>query len=207
MRSFRLKFIAVLFIALFGQVTVQAQDWNGDNYQSPDEQQRIREMRLLEWHAQQQQNNVQGDVQNVSMNESYQQEQYQQESAPIAPEREDLFSAASAGNIQQIRKLLSQGLDVNVSNNERETALHMAAARGHFQAVLFLVNNGAFVNARTVKNWIPLHHAVRFRHANIVNFLIQRGSSGHARTSDGLSAIDMADNNRDYRILSLMGAR
>lgn len=195
MRIFNLKFLAVLLLMSLSQTTLQAQ--------TPEEQQRIREMRLLEWHAQEQAQLQPTQTQNVSLNQPYQ----PAPEATAAPDREDLFNAASAGNIQQIGKLLSDGLDVNVSNVERETALHMAAARGHYEAVMFLVRNGAYVNAPTIKNWIPLHHAVRFRHPNIVNFLIQRGSSASARTSDGLSAIDMAKNNRDYRLLSIMGAR
>jgi len=194
--------MGIVLVGLFAQVTCQAQDWNG---QSAEEQQRIREMRLLEWYAQEQAGQgVQqpSQPQNVSLNQPY-----QQSPAAAAPEREDLFDAANAGNIQQINKLLSQGLDINISNDQRETALHMAAARGHYEAVMFLVRNGAYVNAPTVKNWIPLHHAVRFRHPNITNFLIQRGSSAQARTSDGLTAIDMANNNRDYRLLSILGAR
>jgi ankyrin repeat protein len=73
--------------------------------------------------------------------------------------------------------------------------------------VIYLVKRGAYVKAATVKNWIPLHHAVRFRHHNIANFLIERGSSAYARTSDGLTAIDMAKNMKDYRLLSILGAQ
>jgi len=206
MRNFSLKLTGILVVGLFFQVTSQAQDWNS---QSAAEQQQIREMRLLEWYAQEQASQgiqtqqyiEQGQSQNTSLN------QPSQQTPLVVPEREDLFDAANAGNIQQISKLLSQGLDINLYNRDRETALHMAAARGHFEVVMFLVKNGAYVNAPTVKNWIPLHHAVRFRHANIANFLIQRGSSAQARTSDGLTAIDMANNNRDYRLLSILGAR
>ena len=206
MCSFSLKLIGIVLVGLFAQGTCQAENWNG---QSAEEQRRIREMRLLEWHAQEQaqqnaqiqQNQSQYEPQNVSSNQPY-------DPAPVvSPERQDLFDAANAGNIQQISKLLSQGLDINVSNAQRETALHMVAARGHFEAVMFVVRSGAYINAPTVKNWIPLHHAVRFRHPNIVNFLIKRGSSAQARTSDGLSSIDMARNNSDYRLLSIMGAR
>ena len=210
MRGYSIKIAGLLVIGLFTQATSYAQDWEAGGYQSPEEQQRIREMRLLEWHAQEQSGQyveeqsqqVQGESQNVSFNQPQRQAPEQ-----VAPAREDLFNAANSGNVQQISKLLSQGLNVNVTNNERETALHMAVARGHFQAVMLLVRHGANVNAQTVKNWIPLHHAVRFRHPNIVNFLIQRGAYKGARTSDGLSAVDMANNNRDYRILSIMGAR
>ena len=156
------------------------------------EKNKIREYRLRQW--QEQQRNIQ-------------QQKYQQENAQAAPDAEDLFDAAINGNVDQVRRLLAQGLDINISNRERETALHMAAARGHYSLVIYLVNNGAYVNAPTVKNWIPLHHAVRFRHPNIVNFLMKHGSSANSRTSDGLSAIDMAKNTNNYRLLSLLGAR
>ncbi len=197
-----ITFITTLFIGLNFFSVSQAQDITSD--QTALEQQRIREMRLLEWYAQQQQDE-QSIPRNVSVNQPY---NAPNSPAPIAtPEAEDLFAAANAGNVNQLRTLLSQGLDINISNRERETALHMAAARGHYSAVIFLVGKGAYVNAKTVKNWIPLHHAVRFRHPNIVNYLINHGSSAHSRTSDGLTAIDMANNVNDYRLLSILGAR
>lgn len=197
MKYLTVKITGMIVLTLFTNVTAQAQD--------AITQQQIREMQLLEQYAREQaqaarQQNTRVPAQNVSQSQPYQ-------PAAFVPERQDLFDAANAGNVQQISKLLSQGLDVNTYNRERESALHMAAARGHYQAVIFLVKSGAYVNAPTVKNWIPLHHAVRFRHANIANFLMQRGSSPQARTSDGLTAVDMARNNRDYRLMSIMGAR
>ncbi len=123
------------------------------------------------------------------------------------PEAEELFDAASGGNAQLIGRLLAQGIDVNIANTEGETALHMAAARGHYRAVIYLVTNGAYVNAKTVKNWIPLHHATRFNRPNIVNYLLKHNSSAYQRTSDGLSAIDMAKNLNNNRLLSILGAR
>ena len=206
LKYFNLKFSAILVLGFCLQANCYAQDWNN---QSAAELQQIREMRLLEWHAQQQ-----GQVSHQQSDQYVNQEQnisstqpYQQAAAPVVPEKDDLFNAANSGNTQQLQKLISQGINVNAMNGERETALHMAAARGHFETVMLLVRSGANVNAQTVKNWIPLHHAVRFRHPNIVNFLIQNGAWANGRTSDGLSAIDMANNNRDYRILSIMNAR
>lgn len=155
-------------------------------------QSQIREYRLQQWKEQQRNNQPQ---------------QFQAVETQVEPEADDLFNAAINGNVNQVRKLLSEGLDINISNRERETALHMAAARGHYSLVIFLVNNGAYVNAPTIKNWIPLHHAVRFRHPNIVNFLMKRGSSVSSKTSDGLTPVDMARNTQNYRLLGLLGAR
>lgn len=131
----------------------------------------------------------------------------QQAAKAPAPDADSLFDAATNGNVQQIGLLLRQGININIANNERETALHMAAARGHYSAVIYLVSHGANIHSRTIKNWLPIHHATRFRHANIANYLKQRGSSPHARTSDGLSAIDMARTIGDRRLLGVFGVR
>jgi ankyrin repeat protein len=176
---------------------------NNKQYQNIEQQQvpqqRTREYYQQKWLEQQ----GQAQVAEPEINGMQGQQRYLQ----TAPESEDLFLAAVNGNNAQIAKLLAQGLDINTSNAERETALHMAAARGHYSTVIYLINNGAYIKARTVKNWTPLHHAVRFSHPNIVNYLMKRGSSAHEKTSDGLSAIDMARNVNDYRLLSILGAR
>lgn len=127
--------------------------------------------------------------------------------ASPAPKAEDLFAAASYGNVAMIGRLLQQGVNVNSANSERETALHMAAARGKYSAVIYLVNHGANIHARTIKNWQAIHHATRFRHANIANYLKQRGASPYAKTSDGLSAIDMARASGDRRLMGVFGVR
>ncbi len=174
------------------------QEEQNQQFQAP--QQHTREYYQQKWLEQQNQTTPQVTPQHEA---SYQQGQHVQ----ATPEADDLFMAAVNGNNAQIGKLLAQGLDINVSNTERETALHMAAARGHYSTVIYLINNGAYPTARTVKNWIPLHHAVRFSHHNIANFLVKRGSSVGERTSDGLSAVDMARNVNDYRLLAILGAR
>jgi len=126
--------------------------------------------------------------------------------API-PDVEELFEAATYGNVNQITRLLQQGINVNAANSERETALHMAAANGRYPAVIYLLNHGANINARTIKNWTPIHHATRFRKANIANYLMKKGASPYTRTSDGLSAIDMARTLHDQQLLRVLGAQ
>ena len=131
----------------------------------------------------------------------------QQRPAAPAPRRDAIFEAASSGNVRLIGQLLSQGVNVNQANPERETALHMAAAKGHYSAVIYLLNHGANIHVRTVNNWQPIHHATRFRHAQIANYLKQKGSQIYAKTSDGMSAVDMARTMNDRRILGVFGVR
>ena len=130
---------------------------------------------------------------------------------PIAktpvPDRDELFEAATYGNVKLIARLLQQGVDVNSANNERETPLHMAAANGRYTSVIYLINHGANIHARTIKNWLPIHHATRFRKANIANYLIKKGASPYAKTSDGLSAIDMARTLGDQQLLRILNTK
>jgi len=126
---------------------------------------------------------------------------------PPIPDAEDLFDAATRGDINTISRLLDEGININVANQQKETALHMAAARGRYSTVIFLIKNGANPFARTVKQWLAIHHATRFRHANIARYLMQKGLSPRFKTSDGYSSIDMARTNNDRALLSVFGAR
>ena len=123
------------------------------------------------------------------------------------PDKDELFNAASDGNVKLIARLLQQGVDVNSANNERETPLHMAAANGRYTSVIYLINQGANIHARTIKNWLPIHHATRFRKANIANYLMKKGASPYAKTSDGLSAIDMARTLGDQQLLRILNTK
>jgi len=126
---------------------------------------------------------------------------------PPTPAAEDLFEAANRGDNNAIARLIRDGININVANRQKETALHMAAAHGHYSTVIYLIKNGANPFARTVKQWLPIHHATRFRHANIAKYLMQRGLSPHFKTSDGYSSIDMARTNNDRVLLNIFGAR
>ncbi len=123
------------------------------------------------------------------------------------PDAKDFFNAASNGDVNGLARMLKEGININVANDQRETALHMASARGRYSTVIFLIKNGANPFARTVKKWLAIHHATRFRHANIANYLMKRGLSPRFKTSDGYSSIDMARANNDRRLLSIYGAR
>lgn len=126
---------------------------------------------------------------------------------PAMPHADELFKAASFGDLNTVRQLLSKGININIANEEHETALHMAAAKGHYQIVIYLLNHGADINSRTVNNWLPIHHATRFGHANIVNYLLKKGASPYHRTSDGKNALDMARATDDRRIMAILGVK
>jgi len=56
---------------------------------------------------------------------------------------QDLIAAAKNGNIAKVKALLAKGADVNVKNNNGNTALDAAKASGHTEIVQLLIKAGA----------------------------------------------------------------
>ena len=51
-----------------------------------------------------------------------------------------LLFAAKAGDLNTIRRMYMQSCDMEMSDYDRRTALHLAASEGHFELALFLLN-------------------------------------------------------------------
>lgn len=55
---------------------------------------------------------------------------------------EDLFGAVEKGNLEQIKKLLSAGAEVNAKTSKGETPLRLAEEKGHKSLVDLLRQHG-----------------------------------------------------------------
>lgn len=86
------------------------------------------------------------------------------------------------GDVQKIKTLIEQGVNVNSGDQEQWTALHRAAEKGkwpyvylkhaifkknfllagHVETVTFLLQNGANPNAKAIYDFKPLHKASEF---------------------------------------------
>src|SRR6478672_671783 len=58
----------------------------------------------------------------------------------------EFLRAAALGDINRLRPLLAQGVDINTTNKANQTALMLAAAFKHEEIVKFLLTAGANVN-------------------------------------------------------------
>ncbi len=65
----------------------------------------------------------------------------------------DLLESASIGNLDGVKKALSEKAYINVKDPEGTSALMFAANNNHFEVVKFLVDNKADVLARNINGW------------------------------------------------------
>jgi ankyrin repeat protein len=98
----------------------------------------------------------------------------------------------------------NKGFDVNYTNKEGLTALHLAVKHKKRYAVKLLIEKGASVNFVTVGNQTPLHLAVSNRDTEITKLLIQNGASINAATSLNQTPLYLAIENGDVITAKLL---
>lgn len=110
-----------------------------------------------------------------------------------------LGSATEQGDLNRIRALLDQGVDINERGDcgsyGGATALFCGVEKGNLQAVRLLLERGAEVNAKTTWGATPLDQAISNNQAPMVQLLLEHG----AETTDtqmwvceeGILTVDM----------------
>ncbi|MFC1652087.1 ankyrin repeat domain-containing protein [Planctomycetota bacterium] len=88
-----------------------------------------------------------------------------------------LHGAAASGDIDTVKRLLSQGADINARGDYQATPLMTAAGNGHEDIVKILLENGAAINLLGSGNQTALVVAKRRKHIEIVNILRQYGAT------------------------------
>lgn len=83
----------------------------------------------------------------------------------------DLLYAASNNECLRLTHLLFSGLDVNWSDYDNRTALHVAASMGHLDAVQKLIQCGADPALRDRFGATPLDDARRSQHSAVASYL------------------------------------
>ena len=112
-----------------------------------------------------------------------------------------IHSAARERDLDEVRREVSSGVDVDVPNGRApngdggNTALWFAAQGpwpGGLEIVEFLVLSGAEVNRRCEHGRTALHMAAAWGHLDIVRFLIGRGGDAGLRDDLDLTPVGLA---------------
>ena len=98
-----------------------------------------------------------------------------------------LSDAVRTGNIEDVKKHLSAGTDVNVKGGFADgTPLHYAAANGHKEIAELLIEKGADVKAKDEGGKTPLDVAIQFKELEIANLIrVIGGKTGEELKAEG----------------------
>ena len=120
--------------------------------------------------------------------------------------------AAHYGNKDAVQILLEYGAEVNVVSHSKiefipsNTALHAAiAGERNIEVIKLLLHN----NAKTTisdSNYHTSLHTAAFHGDNteIISLLIEEGADVNIKTKDGKTALDIAAEQRNYRVAQLL---
>ncbi len=114
------------------------------------------------------------------------------ERAEKAKDANLFLKAIKNGDIERIKKLISQGADVNAKDNRGMTPLHKAAYYGQRQMAKVLIAKGANVNGTDTASQTPLHIAANFGVKFVPELLLANGASISARDIAGNTPLHAA---------------
>jgi ankyrin repeat protein len=115
-----------------------------------------------------------------------------------------LYHEAWAGNVEVMKRVLSDGANPDSYSGEFLPPLLVAAGGGHTEAVRLLVDNGADVNRVWSAGVTPMTWAVGNGHTEIVKILISHGANVNARDHDGSSVMEIARRDKHEDIVELL---
>jgi ankyrin repeat protein/beta-lactamase regulating signal transducer with metallopeptidase domain len=138
-----------------------------------------------------------------------------EDNKPVATESErkptkSLHQAVADGDIEQVKKFIAAGADVNARDNQSLTPLHFAAKGGHEEIARLLIAEGANVNVKMVDDsWTPLLTAAKNGHTKLVKLLLEKGAKVDVGDDYGYTPLYYSiwsDDEESVRMLIAAGA-
>ena len=108
---------------------------------------------------------------------------------PAAAGAETLFDAVRAGNRQAVRALIAKKADVNATQVDGSTPLHLAVDAGDEAMARLLLGAGARATAATRYGVTPLALAARNGSASLIEALVKAGADPNGASREGETAL------------------
>ena len=87
-----------------------------------------------------------------------------------------LYRAVENGDLDQLKRHIHWGTDINARDRDGNMPLHVAAAKGRWFIAKLLIENGAAIDALNRKGDTPLWEALLNGNAKLAELLIQHGA-------------------------------
>ncbi|XP_059488664.1 uncharacterized protein LOC132204279 [Neocloeon triangulifer] len=121
----------------------------------------------------------------------------------IIKNSETLFAhvtAAKHDHIEMLQELISCGVNLNVTNNNGNTALHWAIRNDNMNMINLLLNNKADCGIRDREGWYCLHFAIRYGSWDTMMLFFNKDVV-LMRTNSGLNGIHLSAWNENEKFL------
>jgi ankyrin repeat protein len=104
-----------------------------------------------------------------------------------------LLSAVISDNIREIKRLISEGVDVKARSKYGSTFLHLAACNGKLRTVKYLVEEKEVdVKEKNNDGSTPLHFAADDGRLDMVKYFIEKGIDVNIRNNYGVTPLRLA---------------
>ncbi len=103
-----------------------------------------------------------------------------------------------------VADLLNCREEIESSDDNQNTALHIAAKNGSTEVLTLLLDRNANKEARNIKKNTPLIIAAKFDHLKIAKILLARNADINAQNTSGETALFHAFNNHNAKLVSAL---
>ncbi len=112
---------------------------------------------------------------------------------------------ASINNLELLKFFLNETeIDIDVVDEFGNTALINASDKGNLEIVDYLIKNGADVNHQNKQGLTPAMKAAERNNFYVIKFLLDKNIDISKSDYSGRTLREIAENNRDKRILKLL---
>lgn len=114
---------------------------------------------------------------------------------------------ATEGNVDALKELLKQDVDIDDRDEEGRTGLHFACGYGELECLNFFLDNGAKLDAVDKNKNTALHYAAGYGQVEAVELLLAKGASVETKNDDGNTPKEVAELNEKAEIVKLLEAK
>ncbi|UOF00800.1 ankyrin repeat domain-containing protein [Bdellovibrio reynosensis] len=117
-----------------------------------------------------------------------------------------LSAAINGDHYEVAQRLIGAGADVNqvIPNSRKDTLLIGSAGNNLETTKMILEKNKELLNKTNAEGETPLSRSVRFGNHEVTRYLIDQGAKRNIKDKKGLTALDIARQNKDQRTVNLL---